>query len=782
MDLTQLTHTLTISGTTHTIDEPVNFDSMRLVMKRNTEYHGISIETTEATLQFYDSPDHTAASLIKTAYETDIDSDITYTVTDTSTTAIVYQGKLDLSTYNEKQGSYFAVECKVGEIGIKTTFNNRTETEIDLLGNTTMGGQALAHVPIWKNLPIPAITLNYINILATDNLTMTESTVASGRFHLPENKAYHFIGLKVADKTTLNEFGDFNVGFADIADQITPQTTLANEYIDDYYQPIFSREEINAFKTKYGEDATYNITVNLTIGLTFSSALFPTTEGTSSPITTYTGKYAAELVLLAPLSKFGSPYAIIHGSRVETLTNSSQYVTTLFTITGTVRGIRLASLRLGILLENQTTYHTNTDPTERRANRNYQVSVVAQSFTGGSITMTLNSKMDDATTKAEMLPIHEALNIIVENISDNALTVKSTYYGRCDSQVNPITGTNTFGNGSLKAITNGYKLRNGYTEAGAITHQIPISFRSIIEALDAMDCIGWGFTTESGQTCLRVEKWDYFYKNQVILTIDNPDGTKRTLDNDRIVTELSIGYKKYVTNEEMNSCLAIHSEQTYNNQCKAISRQKNRLCSFIADFYAIEETRRKQLQNDTSEFKYDDNIFVFELSALEPLTASGSITYAIPTNYITQTSGIPNPAELYNMRITPHRNASRWHSFLRWKNHAQEFKCVSTKQNTNASFDNTPPSSMPTTMHLLDITTDITKPEQGDLKTLTAATPTKKEIVSITYPLTLTQYQALKANPYGIIRVDSHDYWLQEATYEFKTSKTDLKLIPKTNN
>lgn len=773
--MTTLSYYLVISGTATQIDEPVDFDNMKLTMRRDPDYHGISAEFSESTLTFYGE----AATLIQTAYNASIDTDITFRVL--SGAATFYEGKLDLSTYEEKDGAYFAVTCKVGEIGVKTTFNNRTETEIDLLGNKTMGEQQLTHVPVWKNLPIPPLTLIYTNSLTTDDVVMMESTVPSGRFHLPANKSYHFISLNLAERTSLNEFGDFNTGFADIADQITPQTTLADEYIDDYYQPFFSREEIDTFKAKYGENATYNIDIDLTIGLTFSSALFPeTVEGGTAPTYIYTGKYVAELVLLAPHSTFGNPLVLIHGSR-KTLTNSSEFGTTLFQIRGSMQGINISALRLGILLENQTTYHTNADPTERRANVNYQVNVIAQTFSGESITMTLNSRMDSETTYAELLPVHEALNAIVENISDNALTVKSTYYGRCDSQVNPIAGTNTFGGGSLKAITSGYKLRNGHQSATYGTKQMPISFKAIIESLDAIDCIGWGFTTENNQTCLRVERWDYFYNNQPVLTLSNPNSVTKTIDTDRIITELVIGYKKYVTNEEMNSAMSIHSEQTYSNRCKAIKRQKSRLCSFIADFYAIEQTRRKQFAIDTKEFKYDDNIFVLELVARDPSLTGGSIGYGIPTGYIILTSGmIGSDLQKYNMIITPHRNAYRWQEYLRWINQTKEFICVSTKQNASASFQNYTSSFLPS-VHFLDYASNMTHAEKGDLNTLETTAKMRKEIVKITYPLTLAQYQSLRANPYGLINVDGMDYWLQEASYELKTGKTDLKLIPKNN-
>jgi len=694
-----------------------------------------------------------------------------------------YEGKLDLSTYEEKDGAYFAVTCKVGEIGVKTTFNNRVETEIDINTTKTISGANLAHNPTWKNIFIPSKTINYKNELATEDITTTEATAASGRYHLPADSGYHFISLNLAKKTTINEFGEFSAGFADIADQITPQTTLANEYIDDYYQPIFSREEMSEFKAKYGENATYNFTADVSVELSFESDLFPTTA-TYGVTYTYTGKYSAALVLLAPLSKFGNPF-ILAQSQAVTLTNSNATTPITMRLQANLQSLQLSRLTLGIILINQTTYHTSQYPTtEIRIDKNYQTNAIVRTLTNGSISMNLDSRINEVA-KADMLPVHEALNKVVEAISDNALSVKSNYYGRFDSVVNPLPTSPltpiAFGDGSLKAISTGYRIRAAKDPAGN-SFESPISFKDFIESLDAIDCIGWGFTTENGQTCLRVEKWDYFYNNTLVLTIDNPNKITRSLDNDRIITELSVGYKKYANSDEVNSFEAIHSEHTYNNKCKALSKQKKKLCGFIADVYSIEETRRKQFQNDTTDFKYDENFFLFELGYLKSTLISGSIYgYIIPTRYVTSAQNLRNAAEWYNMRITPHRNASRWQQYLKWINNNNEFSFVSGKLNTQASFDNTPPNSFLWTGWLLPVESQMHNAEKADLKTLSVAAKTRKEIVSITYPLTLAQYQSLRVNPYGLIRVDSVDYWLQEASYKLKTGETELKLIPKNN-
>ena len=57
----------------------------------------------------------------------------------------------------------------------------------------------------------------------------------------------------------------------------------------------------------------------------------------------------------------------------------------------------------------------------------------------------------------------------------------------------------------------------------------------------------------------------------------------------------------------------------------------------------------------------------------------------------------------------------------------------------------------------------------------------KAEELSITYPITLEQYQAIKQNPYGLVVVDGEECWIKEFTYDFNTSEAEFKLTPKAN-
>jgi hypothetical protein len=96
---------------------------------------------------------------------------------------------------------------------------------------------------------------------------------------------------------------------------------------------------------------------------------------------------------------------------------------------------------------------------------------------------------------------------------------------------------------------------------------------------------------------------------------------------------------------------------------KAVTKEESKLCQFIADNYSVESTRRKAIENTSDEYKYDENIFVFELKRYQTREVHGELihigyAYEIATNYISQSEGINVPAELFNAALSfPLNNA-----------------------------------------------------------------------------------------------------------------------------
>jgi hypothetical protein len=319
--------------------------------------------------------------------------------------------------------------------------------------------------------------------------------------------------------------------------------------------------------------------------------------------------------------------------------------------------------------------------------------------------------------------------------------------------------------GAAKAITNGYKIRNIKAESGK-EYSMSMSFRDLFESLNAMDCIGWGIVNEEGGLCLRVERWDWFYKNNEILAIEDANELKTSLNKDLCVTEFEIGYDKYVTSDVYNSIENLHSERKFSSPVKALNNKVTAKSKIIADNYAIEETRRAQFQVKPSEsFEYDENIFVFELR--KGGTTSNPI---IIRSTAEETIGIKRPNEFINANLTPRQCAARWADYLFAMNGAKSLKYVTASANSDAGFKISSGA-------LLLSMADNQQMENDDIER--KRHKLKAETLEFTYPLTIDQYKKIKNNPYGLINVNGIQGWLKEFTYSFVDGEAEFKLIPK---
>lgn len=784
------------------IDEPIGFDNLKMTMKRG-EYHGMSAEVSELSLEFYGA----AADIVRTAYHTDLDTEVAYTVT--ADGEEMYHGVLDLSTYEEQRSAYCSVSCKVGEVGVKTTFNNRAETEVDLNGTKTIDGKTLAHSYPWEKLTIPQRLIQYVNFIKE-----VEQYQYDGE--LPDEFRWAFIDL-VYDTQSINEFGSIaekwfqssKVGeskFGSGQDQ-NKTPNIANTFTS-YYTPADSED------MDYDDNSYIHINLQLKGNIVFDTTVFANTGSGTANLYIY-----PKLVLNGSIDISKGQYIIVNNS------NYSQQQQFSINIDEYIQVGQLNSLLFGLFVKNNNFQYTTGGFQYLNNPAPFHIIIDSDS----SLKMELKSNRSKEIS-ADTMFVHEALNKITETISENNLTVKSELYSRFDSLLNPHIATTEnlyqyghyFGESALKVITNGYKIRGLYTTADK-ERNMPMSFKGIIEALDAIDCIGWGFINEDNETVVRVERWDWFYKTgEPILRITNPTEIKTTIDTSLIISELTIGYKKYTTNENISSIDSVMSERTFTTSTKAVNQSTNKLCEFIADNYAIELTRRAALKsNPDDEFKYDENTFVF--SVFWTMKQEGNY-YGIGSdeNAGDVAGGGIGTSENYNMKISPARNAYHWINRLFCIAGLKPFSCTSGTINYRAQINTVPTIllgdeerifSTPDKMNEIAPYTQILPggSEMSNIKQnaenytlreryyrkyqLDSAgkenTPIpssddiiiprvfKAETLSFTYPLTIAQYKAIKANPYGLIEVDGIQGWIKEFTYSFADGEATFKLIPK---
>lgn len=780
MELTKLTHTLTILNGSQlaipiVIDEPIGFDGLKTKISRGN-YHGVSAEVSVSKLEFYDNGGRNAATMIRNAYNNDIDTEILYKVTDESG-EVLYSGVLDLASYSETNANATKVSVSVGEVGVKTTFNNRSETEIDLNRDDTMDGSPLAHNPAWKTLRIPRKTILYRNeASARTQVIIDTDSSQTGRFSLAVDKSHQFVNFVPSETPQLDEFGDFG-GMNDIADSIKASSQqIGDAKISAYYQPFFAKG--SGWDEKYGDTAKYSLDINMQVKIEALETLF------DQHVTVSHGRYEYDcyLALIDMDTKFGrnlEDFTPLWKSDLFHLNDESGGHVANVSVNLHLENLSYTKLWFGVYMRNDNYNHVlngyywcsaGVDDEGIRYGTPMRFTIAE----GGYIKMECESSGINKDVDAEMIMTHEALNKIVECISENQLHVASSLYARPDS----VYPQNAIGKGALKALTNGYKIRGLFTD-GDTKRNMPMSFKNIIESLDAIDCIGWGFVNENGALVVRVESWEWFYKNDVVLTINEPNEKTRTATQENMITQLTIGYKKYTTNEDISSIDSVHSERVFTSGVKAVTKEVSKLCQFIADNYSVESTRRKAIENTDDEYKYDENIFVFELKhSQHSQNIGGGIMalvddYEIARNYISLSEGISKPTELFNAALSPRRMAERWKQRIAFANSSKAFELTKGTVNYKAAYKT--PSPSPVVDYLDTVKTKLAE----DAPIANGAPLMKAETLKIKYPLALDQFKAIKANPYGLIVVDGEKCWLKEMQYEFKTGLTELTLIPK---
>ncbi len=761
------------------IDEPIGFDNLKMTMKRG-DYHGMSAEVSELSLEFYG----TAADIVRAAYQADLDTEVTYRVTTDGEE--MYSGILDLSTYEEQYSDYFSVSCKVGEVGVKTIFNNRTDSEIDLNSNLTIDGAMVETETPWHTLKIPAKSLIYTDssTTPTDNINDAETLMT-----LTPCSRCHWISIVPPNVNT--EFGTQGTLVRVMSGRPSTDDYIgANNLVhlsNDTEMCLFREDE--DFESKYGDDTVMEIDYNVTVDITFNSEIFNESERYVN------GIMSASLVLMG-----GSEYAAVPAKGDGDIYHPDA--------DGTYRQYILAESNLGVNFTNTNLSQTITlsgklkdIPTSKNLylgvslfNRNvYNQSGVWYGVPGNcatKITMTIkkgsyvklkmfdNRPDKDEAVSAEMILVKDALHKAIEKISENAIRLKSEWYG--------VDAANfTFGGGALKALTTGYKIRgivglDNDDEEDENKYAMSTSFKEMIESLSAMDCIGWGFSEEDGKLCVRVERFDWFYKSDILLTISNPNEIKRKLVTDSIYSTLEIGYEKYATNEQYNSIDSPFGERTFVSSLKAISNTRKLRCAFVADNYAIEETRRAKFdKSETEETTYDSCIICFELQGYQ-LIGDTAVSYGV-TNNVVKASGVYRSNEQINVQLTPRRCAERWARVLFPLN--KNLKYSTAKGSVAAIFQCRPAtgwtdgSRMYKNAFLQDFANNQALAENADISQQDQVYTA--ETIEFTYPLSVAEYKKVKANPYGLIEVDGVLGWIKEFSYSFSDGEATFKLIPK---
>lgn len=710
------------------IDEPIGFDKFKTKMKRG-KYHGMSVEISTGELEFYG----VAYNIISSAYASSVDEEVVYKVLLNGEE--IYRSMCDLSTIKFHSGDYCYVACSMGDIGVKTNFNNNSDVDINLNSLTDIDGKSLKSTYPTKSFVLPKKTITFTNRMQ-QNATETIKGDEDNGIYYKDDVPACFLNIRF-NGTNINEFGTFEPNLYVAGRNIYGKEFKETNFdLAGYVEPLFSKP--TDFESKFGKGLSINVRIKATVQIKLTGKFF--TNG------------ASNVEITPRLVKNDGVFEENLLGNVETQTlvftenNKTNTTQLTFTIDKSVTVENCQTLYFGFIIT-----HNNYNSTGAKYYNNetpLEVTLVKDSF----VELKIDSKIEDNVT-AKSYFFGDALQKCVDIISSGGLRVVSEYYGstRAINNYQP-----SMGGGWSKIITNGYFIR------GLEGREFITSFKDLIETLSMQDCVGWGF---EGDDKVRIEPFVYFYQNEIILSIDNPKEKTISVDTDNVCSVLNIGYKKYENSEDIKAIDSIHGERIYTSNVKAISKEVKSLSPIIADNYAIELTRRAKFTKDKEdEYKYDENVFVFSVTD-DNGTPKAAVDFNTSTN-------VSIADDTYNVKLSPAQCALRWLSFIFTLNGQNRFRYTSAKLNANAK-------AIPIAGGLSTKNPNNDFRENSDLIREWADPILKAESLKITYPMTFEEYRKVVENPYGLVVVDGEEFWIKEFEYSLLDGECDLTLIKK---
>jgi hypothetical protein len=347
--------------------------------------------------------------------------------------------------------------------------------------------------------------------------------------------------------------------------------------------------------------------------------------------------------------------------------------------------------------------------------------------------------------------VHEALSRVAEYLTDGKLTVKSDFYGRTDSEVHR---TLSDGAASLRAITNGYLIRQAVMTDGSRPKMF-VSWKKLFESLQAIDNVGFCF---EGDGIIRVEPREYFYKDDVVLTCYDINEHTVKFDTESNIRSVKTGYKKWLS-DEYNSIDGFHTTREYHTPVEKSKVSKEYFSDLIADGYAIEATRRRQIDENSKDWQYDNDLFIVDLRR------KAANAFEVNTG-ATDTGGtLIDPDTIYNARLSPARMAMR-HFADMTKAVAPAFQRVlrfsaaegyaSAKMRAEGNY-------------VIEKSSIV---ENQDISVADFAEADKLllnvsgEIMTFKYPIKPYEFRHIRENPYGLVDADGRLGWIREVEWE----------------
>jgi hypothetical protein len=328
-------------------------------------------------------------------------------------------------------------------------------------------------------------------------------------------------------------------------------------------------------------------------------------------------------------------------------------------------------------------------------------------------------------------------------------------------------------------LTSGISLRQFGTECF-------VNFDDLFSSLNALFNLGVGYT-ENDPSTIRIESWEYFYQESVILRFNNIDlyhaKYVRKIDTDMYYNKFEFGYDTWL-NEKATTLYEFNTKRTYTMPVKHVDKTLTQRSKYIASPYAIEKQRRDILNNNA---EYDNEIFFICVgpsidTANTAIVTDGTDAVTYPSHMwitehgITYPSNFPSWKWAMNYRIAP----VRCH-FVHWEPtvniglwHVNNASCEFVKGDANYYICGSDP------LHNNFNCTNGYSCENQNMPVYGPGVNNPRrifpELVTIQMPLTVGEWRTIKLNPYGQIAINGELFFIKEVKFKINAD-SELTLI-----
>ncbi len=740
------------------ISEPIGWADIEFSLKRDRTWHGVFFEY-GLPLKFYDDPTNAsrnAYSYIKAIYEADgVEGSVIMKVElacdDTDAYTEEGQWKLNFTTYKETIGAGCTVELNLEPSGDLMTFRNRYDQRVWAEATETFEGTALAaYAGLPINTDLPPVTILLASALNSGDVQLIQfletDTIVAGT-GTAEHTVICYTNISLNMGTGYPGEVPTNV------DEVTYRNTVPNELVE-------FADILPLFTMQFAGEYTFKIQFDLDVAIQATTIADNTACGGANTFNDY------ELQII-----------IEYGASSEVLATASGvgcYVSLLASATVSFDGTRTYTLAAGDDVKIYARIYAHGEWNKNLVSaRDLDWNVVV-----GSLTLNLDvlAATTEESTPCDMYLVNELGSRILEVITDDQYRLLSNYYGRNNSEPYPAPD-NLDGPGSLRAITKGLIIRQ------SVLGVLYMSFKEFFEGLNAIDNIGIGLEDDAdraGYKVIRMEPMEYFYTPSLLLTLDKVPLVDIEVLQDEHVSIFRIGYQKWET-EEFYGLDEIHSQREYRTTLSSVRNTIERISDLVASGYAIELTRRNPYDVGTKvDWRYDNDFFIICVKR-----GVGAGVYDVEQGNITSSSNFTDSTTVLNYRISPVRNALRWLKMI--LNSYRDPMAVDSTVKFVVGTGNTIASGLMTGAYpiesgVLAEDDDIAATSMADTSDARPVYVPEKWVFR--YPMSLTEYNTVKANPTGTVRArfgqetSYRDFYIRDIVYRPNQGLSEFILLP----